>query len=151
MLANAERLAMEALAGAMEPPPQIDYLGWAEHNITSRRDRSPGPYNRALFPYFDEILRALSPDDPCRFVTLQGSAQIGKTTIANIFTCGTMAMGKGTFLYGHPTEDNARRWSKIKLRDDARTAGVRAEFPQRSRDGADSVLYKERRDGNLRC
>jgi hypothetical protein len=26
MLANAERLAMEALARALEPPPLIDYL-----------------------------------------------------------------------------------------------------------------------------
>ncbi|WP_409188431.1 phage terminase large subunit family protein [Bradyrhizobium sp. RDM4] len=114
------------------------------------RGRFQGPYNRRLFPYFDEILRALSPADPCRFITVAGSAQVGKTTIANVFTCGTMALGKGTFLYSHPTEDNARRWSKIKL---ARMVGgipaLREEFPQRSRDGADSTFYKERRDGNL--
>jgi len=150
-LANAERIALSAMAGAIEPPALIDYLNWAEENVVIDEGSFPGPYNRSLFPYFDEILRALSPTDPCRFVTLQGSAQVGKTTIANVFTCGTMAMGKGTFLYAHPTEDNARRWSKIKLAQMVNgMAALRAEFPQRSRDGADAVLYKERRDGNFR-
>jgi phage terminase large subunit GpA-like protein len=148
MLANAERLAMQAMAAALDPPPPIDYLGWAERNVVIGEGSFPGPYNRQLFPYFDEILTALSPDDPCRFVTLMGSAQIGKTTIANIFTCGSLVMGKGNFLYAHPTDDNARRWSKMKLAPLMRsTAAVRAEFPQRTRDVADSVTYKERKDG----
>ncbi len=150
MLANAERLAMEALAGATQPPPQIDYLSWAEKNVIIEEGDFPGPYNRTLFPYFDEILRALSPADPCRFITLMGSAQVGKTTIANIFTGGTMAQARGTFLYCHPTEDNARRWSKIKLAQLMRsTAVIRQRFPQKSRDVADSVLFKESRDGQL--
>lgn len=150
-LSNVERLAMEAMAAAIEPPPMIDYLDWAEANVVIEEGSFPGPYNRKLFPYFDEILRALSPADPCRFVTLEGSAQVGKTTLANIFSCGTMAMGKGTFLYAHPTEDNARRWSKIKLAQMINAiAPLRREFPPRSRDGADAVLYKERRDSNLR-
>jgi phage terminase large subunit GpA-like protein len=150
-LANAERLAMLAMASAIEPPPLIDYLGWAVDNVVIEEGSFRGPYNRGRFPYFDEILRALSPSDPCRFVTLMGSAQIGKTTIANVFTCGTMALGKGTFLYAHPTEDNASRWSKIKLASMTRAMpALRQEFPQRSRDGADAVLFKERRDGNFR-
>jgi phage terminase large subunit GpA-like protein len=151
MLANVERLAMEAIAGAIEPLPEIDYLAWAVDNVVITEGDFRGPYNRALFPYFDEVLRALSPADPCRIVTLQGSAQVGKTTIANVFTCGTMQMGKGTFMYVHPTDDNASRWSKIKLTGMVNAMpDLRAEFPQRSRDGADSVLYKERRDGNFR-
>lgn len=150
MLANADRLALEASALAIKPPAQIDYLSWAEKNVVIEEGDFPGPYNRNLFPYFDEILRALSPADPCRFITLMGSAQIGKTTIANIFSGGTMAMGRGTFLYCHPTEDNARRWSKIKLAQMMRsTAPVRIRFPQKSRDVADSVLFKESRDGQL--
>ncbi|HLH95026.1 MAG TPA: terminase gpA endonuclease subunit [Xanthobacteraceae bacterium] len=148
MLANVERLATEAAAVALEPPPPIDYLAWAERNVVITEGSFPGPYNRKLFPYFDEILRALSPDDPCRYVTVQGSAQIGKTTLANIFTCGSITMAKGNFLYAHPTEDNARRWSKMKLAPLMRsTAVVRELFPQKSRDVADSVMYKERRDG----
>ena len=53
----------------------------------------PGPYNRANFPYFDGILQALSPDDQCRYVSFLGSAQIGKTVLANIFALGSIVMG----------------------------------------------------------
>ena len=37
----------------------------------------------------------------------------GGLGIANVFTCGSLVMGKGNFLYAHPTDDNARRWSKL--------------------------------------
>jgi phage terminase large subunit GpA-like protein len=148
MLAGAERLAHEVLAAALRPPPPVDYLAFAERHIVIDEGAFPGPYNRALFPYFDEILRALSPTDACRYVTLVGSSQIGKTTVANIFTCGALVMDKGSFLYAHPTDDNARRWSKMKLSPLMRsTAIMRENFPQRTRDIADSVTYKERKDG----
>jgi phage terminase large subunit GpA-like protein len=151
MLANPERLAREVIGAALKPPPPIDYLAWAERNVVIDEGSFPGPYNRSLFCYFDEILRALSPDDPCRYVTLMGSAQIGKTTLANVFTLGSLTTGRGTFLYAHPTDDNARRWSKMKLAPMMRsTPVVRDQFPERARDGADAVLFKERRDGLAR-
>jgi phage terminase large subunit GpA-like protein len=54
----------------------------------------------------------------------------------------------GTFLYAHPTDNNARRWSRMKLSPMMRATPIVAEqFPQRARDGADNVLFKERRDG----
>jgi phage terminase large subunit GpA-like protein len=147
-MARQRRIGLEALLQTWEPVPLIDYLAWAQEHIVFSDGSFKGPYNRTLFPYFDEILRALSPADPCRFVTLMGSAQIGKTTLANVFTLGSLTMGRGAFLYAHPTEDNARRWSKMKLAPLMRsTAVVREQFPQRPRDGSDAVFFKERRDG----
>jgi len=149
-VANAERIVALSAATALEPPPPVDYLAWAEKNIVfSRRESQfPGPYNRRNFPYFDEILRALSPDDPCRTVTLKCSAQIGKTVMGNVFLGGSMAMDPCDFLFVHPTEENARRWSKLKLRPLLRgTPSLDELFPERSRDGGDSVFMKEHRDG----
>jgi phage terminase large subunit GpA-like protein len=149
-LANAERLAMEALARVFEPPPPVDYLAWAQDNIvfSERESPFPGPFNVSLFPHVPEILKALSPDDPCRVVTLEGSAQIGKTAIANIFLGGSMAMDPCDFLVVHPTDDNASRWSKLKLSPLLKgTAVLRGLFPEKSRDGSNSVLLKEHRDG----
>ena len=148
--ASAERMFHGVLAEAFMPPPPVDYLAWAERNIvfTERESPYPGPYNRALFAYFDEILRALSPDDPCRIVTLAKSAQLGGTVLANIFTGGSMDMDPKDILYVHPTEENARRWSKLKLSAMLKgTDCLRRVFPMKSRDGHDSVLFKERRDG----
>jgi phage terminase large subunit GpA-like protein len=149
-LANAERLAHEAIAAALRPPAPIDYLAWAEANVVFE-EPIPGPFDRTKFPYFVEILRALSPADPCRYVTLISSAQIGKTTIGNIFTLGALTMGRGTVMYCHPTDDNARRWSRMKLSPMMRATPIVAEqFPQRARDGADNVLFKDRKDGLAR-
>src|SRR4051812_19105163 len=116
MLANTERMAMLAMARAMEPPPPVDYLDYAETKVefTARESPVPGPYKRAMWPHWDEVLRALSPDDPCRIVTVVGSAQVGKTVNANIFVGGSMLMDPCDLLYVHPTEENARRWSRLK-------------------------------------
>lgn len=148
--ANAEALAMEVLADVLTPPPDVDYLDWAERNIvfTKRESPFPGPYNRELFPYFDEILSALSPSDPCRVVTIMKSAQLGGTVVANIFTLGSMEMDPSDILYVHPTENNAARWSKMKLAPMLRnTSALARVFPMKNRDGLDSLLYKERLDG----
>jgi phage terminase large subunit GpA-like protein len=150
LTANAERIAHEAIAAALRPPAPIDYLNFAEQHVVFE-DPIPGPFDRNKFPYFTEILRALSPADPCRFVTVQSSAQIGKTTVGNIFALGSLIMGRGTVMFCHPSDDNARRWSRMKLSPMMRTTPIVAEqFPQRARDGADNVLFKERRDGLAR-
>lgn len=150
MLANAERLGWEAMAAALVPPPPVDYLDWAVRHIsfTKRESAEPGPYNPRRFSYFTEILKALSPSDPCRVVTLMKSAQLGGTVLANIFTLGSMHMDPGDLIYVHPTENNAVRWSKMKLRPMLRaTTALKGMFPEKSRDGGDSTLYKERADG----
>jgi phage terminase large subunit GpA-like protein len=145
MLANPERLAREAMAAAWRPRPPVDFLNWAEANVVFADGSFQGPYNRRLFPYFDEILRALSPDDPCRFVTFMASSQVGKTSLGSL---GSLVMDNGTVLVCHPTEDNARRWSKMKLAPLMRsTPAVCEHFPQRARATADAVLFKERKDG----
>lgn len=149
-VANAERVADLTLAQVITPPPPVDYVKWAAANIvfSARESAFQGPYNRDLFGYFDEILRALSPEDPCRIVTLMGSAQIGKTVVANVFAGGTMDMAPCDFMFIHPTEDNAARWSKMKLMPFIRgTPRLREIFPLQSREGGNSVLYKERIDG----
>ena len=149
--ANAERLAWLALHDVVKPAERVDYLAWAEKNIVFSELESPdypGPYSRRLFRYFDEPLKALSPDDLCRIVTLLKSAQIGATVIATIYTGGSMDMDPSWFLYVHPTENNAERWSKMKLAPMLRnTSALTRLFPMKNRDGLDSLLYKERADG----
>ena len=149
LLVNPERLAHEAIAAALRPPAPVDYLTWAEANVVfDDGSPFPGPWNRTLFPYFDDILRALSPSDPCRYVTLVSSAQLGKTEVAKIFALGSVTMSRGTVLVVHPTADNAARWSRMKLQPSMRSISIVADqFPQRPRDTSDAILFKERKDG----
>lgn len=150
LLANPARARHRVISDVIAPPPPVDYLDWAKRNIvfSARLTDFPGPYNEDMFPFFSEVLRAFSPDDPCRTVTLKKSAQVGGTVLANIFTLGSMHMDPSDFLYVHPTEDNAARWSKQKLRPLLlETAALAPLFPEKSRDGGSSILYKERSDG----
>jgi len=148
MLCNAERLGLEVLAAALQPAPPIDLLAWAEANVVFEDGEFKGPWNRSLFPFFDEILRALGPGDPCRYVTVMSSAQVGKTTLGNIFCLATITQCNGSFLVAHPTSDSAVRWSKMKLMPMMRSIEVvRDLFPYRANDSQASILYKERRDG----
>jgi hypothetical protein len=48
--ANAERLALDAAALALEPPPPVDYVPWTESNSAFTERKS----------YFDEPLGSLS-------------------------------------------------------------------------------------------
>ena len=148
-LTNADWLVLRAAADAVEPPPPVDHLSWAEENVVFGKESPfPGPYNRDLFPFFDRILEALAPDDPSRDVTLRKSAQLGGTVIAQIFAGSTLAQDPCDFLYVHPTEPNAKRWSKLKWKKFLRqSTALRRIFTGRARDASDSVLYQERDDG----
>ncbi len=147
---NPAHVSASVMAEALRPSPPVDFKAWASENIVFDGGGSalPGPYDRQQFPFFDEVLDALGPDDPARVVTLSKSAQVGATTLANIYLMGTMALDPCHFLYTHPTEDNARRWSKLKLASMIKsTPAMRSIFPDRTRDQAESVLYKETSDG----
>jgi len=146
---NARTLADEAICTALRPGPPVDYLRFAEDNIVfPPGEPRPGPYDRRSFKYFDAILQALSPSDPCRIVTLCASAQIGKTILGNVFALGSVVMGRGTAMIVHPSIENAARWSRMKLSPMMHSIpAVNALFPQRQRAAADAILYKERIDG----
>ncbi|ORE94112.1 terminase GpA [Stappia sp. 22II-S9-Z10] len=149
-IANASKVAFLAAAAVIAPPPPVDYEAWAVENLTFAERESPfvGRYNPALFPFFAGVFEALSPEDPCRIVTWAKSAQLGGTVVGTIFTLGSMDMDPCDFLFVHPTEDNGKRWSRLKLAPMMRsTPVIDAAFPVRSRDGADAVLFKERVDG----
>lgn len=140
---------MLAVADVFEPPPPVDYQAWAEKNVVfPSTERFRGPYRRENLPFFEAIFEALSPEHPCRIVTLSKSAQVGGTIAANVFIGCTMEMDPCFLLYAAPTEELGRRWSKMKLKPLLRSsAALRALFPERSRDAVDSLMYKETDDG----
>jgi phage terminase large subunit GpA-like protein len=149
-LANPERVAREVLAKAWEPPPPVDFTEWARANVVfGGESQIKGPYDPDKFPWNEEILEALTPDHPARVVSLKGSAQVGKTVIAQAFTGGSLDMDPTPFLYCHPSEQNALRWVKQKWKSFVRgtTALSRLFMIDKSRDGGNSLLYQERRDG----
>jgi phage terminase large subunit GpA-like protein len=91
LLADPARLASEAIAAALRPPEPVDYLRFAIENIVfGPGEPRPGPWDGKAFGYFDAILRALGPGDPCRIVSVSASAQCGKTVLGGVFALGSV-------------------------------------------------------------
>ena len=149
-LANAKRLALKTYAQVMAPPPPVDLRKWAMENIEfTNESQFPGKYNSELFPEFDEILSALSPEHPAREVVMVKSAQVGGTVLAQIFVGGSLALDPSPFLYVFPTIENAARWSKQKWKAMVRNSPILTKLftSGHGRDALNSLLFMETTDG----
>jgi phage terminase large subunit GpA-like protein len=152
-LANPSWAALSLAAEVFEPPPELDLNRWAEeHLIVGSESPYPGPYNSNRFPFFREILEALGPEDANRVICLCGSAQIGKTFIAQIFVAASLDLDPGAILYVHPTETNAVRFARTKWRPQIASCERLRELldTRQSKEGGNSTLYQERKDGRGR-
>lgn len=105
-----------AAAQALLPPPPPDITRWCEENITfDQRSPMPGPFRIESFPFLREIHEVLSPEHPCREVTVRKSAQIGGTV--SILQPTIAAWHEYTpldSLVVHPTMNSATDWVNTK-------------------------------------
>lgn len=149
-LTSVAWLTADVEASVMTPPPPIDLIDWATRNVTFPKGTArPGPYNPKDFPFFDRVLEVLSPDHPCRIVSLAKGAQLGGTVLAMIFACGTMDLDPAPFLFTHPTEPNARRWMRMKFKPFIKASETlrRILATDRTKDASATGSYVERKDG----
>lgn len=115
-LTASARIVAQAAAQAMTPPPPADITKWCEENIVfDARSPMPGPFRISRFPFLREIHEVLSPDHPCREVTVMGSAQWGKTESVLLPTLAvwhiTTALNS---LVVQPTTATAREFARNK-------------------------------------
>lgn len=149
-LTSAGWLAADIMATVLQPPPPVDLRAWAVGNVVfPEGSPRPGPYRPEDFPFNDRILEVLSPDHPCREADLCKGAQIGGTILGMIFACGTMDLDPGPFLFTHPTEPNARRWMRLKLKPFIKASvSLRAILAtEKAKDASATGMYVERKDG----
>ena len=115
-LSPAAAIIGRAAAAAMAPPPPPDITRWCEENVVfDERSPMPGAFSIARFPFLRQIHEVLSPEHPCREVTIRGSAQWGKTVSIVQPTLGcwheTMPLDS---LVVHPTMSAASEWVQNK-------------------------------------
>lgn len=120
-----------SMADVMRPPPPPDITRWCEENIVfDERSPMPGPFSITRFPFLREIHEVLSPEHPCREVTIRGSAQWGKTV--SIIQPTVAAWHEYTpldSLVVHPTQSAATEWVDNKWLPMRRQApGLRRVF-----------------------
>ena len=123
-LTSAHTVITSAMATAMMPPPPPDITRWCEENIEfDERSPMPGPFDATRFAFLRNIHSALSPEHPCREVTVRGSAQIGKTVSLINPTLGAWhAYTPLDSLVVHPTTSAATEWVNNKWKPMRRQA-----------------------------
>lgn len=150
-LAPAEKIVAQALAAALEPPLPPDISAWCERNIVfDERSPMPGPFNIERFSFLKEIHEVLSPEHPCREVTVRGSAQWGKTVSVLQPTLGAwFEYAALDALVVHPTQSAATEWVNNKWMPMRRQApGLLEVFGSGRGANRDNVFNQETQNQN---
>lgn len=145
-LSSAAAAVERGLAVAMVPPPPPDITRWCEDNIEfDERSPFPGPFRIDRFPFLRRIHEVLSPEHPCREVTVRGSAQWGKTvSVLNPAVAAWHEYGPLDSLVVHPTTSAATEWVRTKWMPMRRSApSLRAIFGDGRGEQTDTLHNQE--------
>lgn len=152
-LANPQEVFFDAVSSALKPDPKLSVSNWANENIyLPQTDSSePGKYRVERTPYLRAILDELGSNSRSQIITLMKGAQIGATTVGNIWLAFIIEHQPGPCLYVLPTLDTAKRTSKQRIQPmfDACPALEGLIADHKSKEASNSIMLKEFKGGIL--
>lgn len=117
-LLSASDVILEAFSIAIKPD-RTDYTvdEWADEFrvLSSKASAEPGRYRTQRTPYLKEIMRKLSPDDPCEKVVFMKASQVGGTEVGLNWIGSIIDVFPGPLLMIQPTVELAKRVSKQRV------------------------------------
>lgn len=145
---SAEFVAVdEAFFAALKPPERLTVSQWADRYrwLAGEAASEPGKFHTSRTPYTREIMDSLSASSPVEVVVFVAGAQVGKTEIGLNWVGETIDQSAGSMLIVWPTEQSAKRNSRLRLKPLIASSPVlRARVrPSKSRDSGNSTLVKE--------
>lgn len=135
----------------LKPPVRMKISEWADSfRIIGAANATPGAWKTDNAPYQREPMDCMS-DRRTRRVSLQWSAQVGKTEIANNVVGYHIGQNPMSVMFMQPTQSDLKTWQETKLTplltDTKQIADVVAK--PRSRDGVNNQLMKSYPGGFL--
>jgi phage terminase large subunit GpA-like protein len=106
---------LRLFAQAITPPPRRTVDEWAEACRIVTEGSRPGPWFNARTPYLIEPMRRASLSHPARWVSIQGSAQAGKTQIGLNLIGQILSETPTKVLVLLPSINSARMYNRDKL------------------------------------
>jgi phage terminase large subunit GpA-like protein len=152
-LAPAAITVRSAFARGLQPDPNLPMDEWADQYMVIPKSGGAseyGKYRSSRTPHARAVMRALSPDHPCKRVVVMGASQMLKTQVAlNFFGC-TVHQAPSNFLWILPTGKLAKRASRRidKTIEAVPVLRERVAIP-RSRDAQNTQDTKEYEGGAL--
>lgn len=142
-----------AFAEGLTPDPNMWVDEWADDNMVIPKKSGaahPGPYRTDRTPMARQIMRCLSPMDPCLRVIVEGASQMLKTQVGLNWIGASIHQTPANFLVLLPTTNIAKRVSnRISNTIDAVPVLRERVAEPRSRDARNTMDTKEFDGGTL--
>lgn len=105
---------LAAMRRGITPPPDLWCDEWADlyRVLDSRTSSETGQWLTSRTPYSREIMRRLSPQDPCEHVVWMKGSQVGATEVGNNWVGYTIDYDPSSMLVVQSTVDLVKDWSQ---------------------------------------
>lgn len=143
----SDKFTIRGFVEGLRPEERMSVTTWSNRYriLPSVAAYESGPYRSSRTPYLEKIMEVMSPHSRVREIIFKKCSQIGGTEILNNWIGCIIHTAPGGILMISPTDNNARRNSKIRidpmikatppLRDRIKSARVR--------DAGNTVLQKD--------
>ena len=138
---------------SFSPPEDLTVDEWADsyRRLSPESSAEAGPWRTSRTPYLAEPMRAFTDPKVRRIVIVAGS-QIGKTECELNCLGYLMDQDPGTVIFVHPTLDDARKFSRLRIapmiRDCSRLRSKIEDAPS-GKDVSKTILQKSFPGGML--
>lgn len=152
MLSNGYNAYRDAFRAGMMPDPVLWVDEWAVQHaqIPSEGNAEGGKYNLARTPFAAEVMRVLSPANPCSRVVVMAASQMLKTQTAMNWLMAVVDAAPANILALMPSGDLASRLSARINKTLKATSKVTDLFARaRTRDGKNTDSTKDFKGGTL--
>lgn len=158
-MARTNKRATERLNAAIapalknfQPPENLTVSQWAERHryLSPETSAEPGPWRNARTPYLVEPMDAIT-DPKIHKVVMVAASQVGKSEL-ELNTIGYIIdQDPGSVLYIHPTLEDARKFSRIRIAPmirDSKTLKAKVS-DVKAKDSGNTILQKSFPGGML--
>ena len=114
---HQEKIIREAFAQELLPPPYIWLDEYADQYryVPEASSENAGQWRTSLVPHTREIMRAISPQDPCQNVVWMKGSQVAATEVAINSICYRIQISPCPQLYMQTTDGAIQLFSKQRL------------------------------------
>lgn len=137
-----------AIAGALKnfkPPENLTVDEWADkyRRLSPESSAEAGPWRTKRTPYLEEPMKAFT-DPKVKKIVMVAASQVGKSELELNIIGYIIDQDPGSVLYVHPTIDDARKFSRLRVAPMIRdTRPLKTKVHEvKSRDSGNTILQK---------
>lgn len=130
----------DTLWSAWQPRPHLSVSEIASKHLylSPEYSKEAGYVNLSRYPFANEIMDRLSPDDPCKVVVFRAGIQSSKSMIGQAFLTSIITQNPAPTLWVTDTDGKAQLFSRLRLdlmiRDDPLLRSLVADSKSRNKD-----------------